>query len=91
MPQKISRSFLLLWLDRILIFDFFLVVAGSFWLILAVFANSQGISPPLLIFQKLWKPIFIPAISLLLTGTLMTGVIIWLRQKGLALKKDIEN
>ena len=81
---------LILWIDRFLVFDLFLVILGSIWFFLAIFAKAQGISFPLLTFQKLWYPLFIPAITFLITGALISGLFAWLNQKGLDLRKDSE-
>ncbi len=53
------------WLNRILIFDVFLVIAGFLWFAVAVIGESTGIPLGFKLFQRLWLPLFNPAISIL--------------------------
>ncbi|TRU99666.1 MAG: hypothetical protein EWV75_04575 [Microcystis wesenbergii Mw_QC_S_20081001_S30D] len=50
------------WLNRILIFDVFLVIAGFLWFAVAVIGESTGIPLGFKLFQRLWLPLFNPAI-----------------------------
>jgi hypothetical protein len=63
------------WLNRILIFDVFLVMAGFFWFALAVIGESTGIPLGFKLFQRLWLPLFNPAISILIAGAILSWVI----------------
>ncbi len=65
------------WLDRLLIIDVFLVIAGALWFVTAILAASQGVEKPIGLFQQLWMPLFLPAISLLITAALINGVWAW--------------
>jgi hypothetical protein len=63
------------WLNRILIFDVFLVMAGFFWFVLAVIGESTGIPLGFKLFQRLWLPLFNPAISILIAGAILSWAI----------------
>jgi len=63
------------WLNRILIFDVFLVIAGFLWFAVAVIGESTGIPLGFKLFQRLWLPLFNPAISILIAGAIVSWAI----------------
>ncbi|OPF17233.1 hypothetical protein B1L04_14385 [Microcystis aeruginosa KW] len=63
------------WLNRILIFDVFLVIVGFLWFALAVIGESTGIPLGFKLFQRLWLPLFNPAISILIAGAIFSWAI----------------
>ncbi|MTF38090.1 hypothetical protein [Cyanobacterium aponinum] len=66
---------LLLWLDRFLIADVFLVIIGFFWFAIALMGRSLGISLGWDIWYQLWQPVFNPAIGILFTGALLSWLV----------------
>jgi len=70
------------WLDRLLVADVFLVLAGALWFAGAVLLHSQGVEAPLAIFQRLWEPLFTPAIGLLMAAALLSGALGWWQRRG---------
>ena len=72
-----------LWLDRLLVLDVFLVLAGAGWFGAAIVASSQGMKAPLRLFQQLWDPLFTPAIGLLIASALVSGITSWWQRRGL--------
>jgi Mn2+/Fe2+ NRAMP family transporter len=70
------------WLDRLLVADVFLVLAGALWFAVAVVLHSQGVEAPLASFQKLWEPLFTPAIGLLMAAALLSGALGWWQRRG---------
>jgi len=66
------------WMDRILMVNVFLVMAGALWFVVAVGFHSQGLEQPLGRFQQLWAPLFMPAIGLLMAAALLNGGLQWL-------------
>ena len=70
-------------LDRLLVADVFLVLAGAAWFALAVLLHSRGVDAPLRLFQKLWQPLFTPAIGLLMAAALLSGALGWWQRRGL--------
>jgi Mn2+/Fe2+ NRAMP family transporter len=70
------------WLDRLLVADVFLVLAGALWFAVAVVLHSQGVEAPLATFQKLWEPLFTPAIGLLMAAALLSGALGWWQRRG---------
>ena len=65
----------LIWLDRFLIADVFVVIIGFFWFAIAVVGRSMGISLGWDIWYQLWQPVFNPAIGILFTGALVSWLI----------------
>ncbi len=65
------------WMDRILMVNVFLVMAGALWFGVAVGFHSQGLEQPLGYFQGLWEPLFMPAIGLLMAAALLNGGVQW--------------
>jgi len=70
------------WLDRLLVANVFLVLAGALWFAGAVLLHSQGVEAPLAIFQRLWEPLFTPAIGLLMAAALLSGALGWWQRRG---------
>jgi len=70
------------WLDRLLVIDVFLVIAGALWFAVAVVSHSQGIEAPRTLFQRLWEPLFTPAIGLLMAAAVISGILGWWQRQG---------
>jgi NhaP-type Na+/H+ or K+/H+ antiporter len=70
------------WLDLALVADVFLVIAAAGWFALAVLLHSRGVEAPLRLFQKLWEPLFTPAIGLLMAAALLSGGLGWWQRRG---------
>lgn len=66
---------LLLWLDRILIADVFLVIIGFGWFAIALIGRSAGIPLGWDIWYQLWQPLFNPAIGILFLGAFLSWLI----------------
>ena len=65
----------LTWLNRLLVADVFLVLLGFFWFAIAVVGDSMGVNLGLAVWQKLWIPLFNPAIGILMLGALLSWLI----------------
>jgi hypothetical protein len=77
LPQRLRGG-----LDRLLVADVFLVLAGAVWFAVAVALHSQGVERPLALFQRLWQPLFTPAIGLLMAAAVLSGVLGWWQRRG---------
>jgi hypothetical protein len=64
-------------IDTLLVIDVFVVIAGALWFAVAVICHSRSIEAPLDLFQKLWEPLFTPAIGLLMGAAILSGVLGW--------------
>ena len=69
-------------MDTLLVMDVFVVIAGAIWFAVAVTLHSQHIEAPLELFQRLWEPLFTPAIGLLMGAALLSGVLGWWQRRG---------
>lgn len=69
-------------LDAVLVADVFLVLAGAVWFGVAVLLQGRGVRAPLTLFQRLWQPLFTPAIGLLMAAALLSGAMGWWRRRG---------
>ena len=76
-----------LWLDRLLVADVFVVIGGALWFLSAVICEARGVHQPLALFQKLWDPLFTPAIGLLMAAALFSGALGWWQRRN-PLKKS---
>jgi len=63
------------WLNRLLMFDVFLVFFGFIWFAIAVVGRSVGFPLGFDIWYKLWQPLFNPAIAILVMGALLSWLI----------------
>lgn len=69
-------------MDTLLVVDVFVVIAGAIWFAMAVTLHSQHIEAPLELFQRLWEPLFTPAIGLLMGAALLSGALGWWQRRG---------
>ncbi|MFM9109036.1 MAG: hypothetical protein ACKOPN_00235 [Prochlorococcaceae cyanobacterium] len=70
------------WIDRLLVLDVFVVLAGALWFAVAVLASARGVKAPLELLQRLWDPLFTPAIGLLMAAALLSGALGWGQRRG---------
>jgi hypothetical protein len=68
-------------MDRLLVADVFLVLAGALWFGVAVVLHSWHRDGALELFQRLWQPLFTPAISLLMAAALLSGALGWWQRR----------
>ena len=69
-------------MDTLLVVEVFVVIAGAIWFAVAVTLHSQHIEAPLELFQRLWEPLFTPAIGLLMGAALLSGALGWWQRRG---------
>jgi hypothetical protein len=67
--------------DRLLVADVFLVLAGALWFGVAVVLHSWHREGALELFQRLWQPLFTPAISVLMAAALLSGALGWWQRR----------
>ncbi len=63
------------WLDNILIFNLFIIISGGLIFLVSIFLSANGNGKLYELFQKLWFPVFIPALSLFFTAILSEAVV----------------
>lgn len=66
---------IVIWLNRFLVADVFLIFFGFFWFAIAVFGHYLNIPLGLDLWYRLWIPVFNPALGILFLGAFATWVI----------------
>tara|TARA_Y100001968_G_scaffold321066_1_gene354901 strand:- start:1731 stop:1973 length:243 start_codon:yes stop_codon:yes gene_type:complete len=59
------------WIDKFLVFNLFVIVGGFFLFIIGGFLSFNGNNGLYNLFQNLWFPLFIPALSTFFTAVLI--------------------
>ena len=62
-------------LDNILIINLFILILGAFFFLASVLSSINGSQRLYNLFQHLWYPVFIPALSLFFTAILIEVII----------------
>ncbi len=62
------------WWDKLLIANLFIVIAGALLFLVGVISSASGYQYPYKLFQQLWFPLLIPAISLFFTSVLIEAL-----------------
>ena len=68
-------------LDNILIYNLYILIGGALFLAFSFILSINGEQKFFILFQKLWYPIFIPALSLFFTAILIEAIINQLKTK----------
>lgn len=71
----------LLWLDRLLMLNLFLVLGSFFWLAIALIGRSANVNLGLELWYELWEPVFTPALGILMLGAITNGIIRQIRKR----------
>ncbi len=71
-PNEINWKELI---DNILVFNLFVIITGALLFLIAIFLTANGNGKLYDFFQKLWFPLFIPALSLFFTAILSEAII----------------
>ena len=77
------------YLDNFLLCNLFLVIFSSLFFIFSLIMEINGKSIFLDFFRKLWEPFVLPAITILISSTLLMATISWLKKKLLPEEEDI--
>jgi hypothetical protein len=70
MFDRLSR-----FINNLLTINVFFVILSFGWFILAVIGQYAHLSLGLQVWQSLWKPLFLPAISVLMGGAILSGTV----------------
>ena len=77
--------------DNFLLVNLFAVVFFAIFFIFAIVMQLNGKFIFLNFFQKIWNPLIVPLISILILSSLLNGINSWWRRKLLSQEEDIEN
>ena len=62
-------------ITNLLTFNVFFVILSFGWFIIAVIGKYANIPLGMQVWQSLWTPLFLPAISVLMGGAILSGTI----------------
>ena len=68
-------------IDNFLLVNLFLVIIFAFYFLFSVIMQINGKFIFLEFFQKLWNPLIVPLITILIVSSLINGVISWLQRR----------
>ena len=76
-------------IDNFLLTNLFVVIFFAIFFIYAVIMQVNGVFIFLNFFQKLWNPLIVPLITILIVSSLVNGINSWWRRKLLSQEEDI--
>lgn len=62
-------------INNLLTFNVFFVLLSFIWFLIAIAGKYANIPLGLQVWQSLWQPLFLPAISVLMGGAIISGTI----------------
>ena len=76
-------------IDNLLLINFFTVIFFAIFFIFAIIMQLNGIFVFINFIQRVWNPLIVPLITILITGALVNGINSWWRRKLLSQEEDI--
>ena len=76
-------------IDNLLLINLFTVIFFAIFFIFAIIMQLNGIFIFIDFIQKVWNPLIVPLITILIIGTLVNGINSWWRRKLLSQEEDI--
>ena len=76
-------------IDNILLINLFSVVFFAIFFIFAILMQLNGIFIFINFIQRVWNPLIVPLITILIIGALVNGINSWWRRKLLSQEEDI--
>ena len=76
-------------IDNLLLINLFIVIFFAIFFIFAIIMQLNGIFIFINFIQKVWNPLIVPLITILIVGALVNGINSWWRRKLLSREEDI--
>ena len=76
-------------IDNFLLINLFTVIFFAIFFIFAIVMKLNGILIFIDFIQRVWNPLVVPLITILIAGALVNGINSWWRQKLLSREEDI--
>ena len=76
-------------IDNLLLINFFTVIFFAIFFIFAVIMQINGTYIFIDFIHKIWNPLIVPLITILIIGALVNGISSWWRRKLLSQEEDI--
>jgi TRAP-type C4-dicarboxylate transport system permease small subunit len=65
-------------INNLLTFNFFFVLLSFAWFMIAIIGKYTNLPLGMQVWQSLWEPLFLPAISVLMGGAILSGTVSYL-------------
>ena len=89
MTQEFNQNKLKQIVDNLLLVNLFTVIFFAIFFGFAVIMQINGIFLFINFIQRIWNPLIVPLITILIIGTLVNGINSWWRRKLLSQEEDI--
>ena len=76
-------------IDNLLLINLFTVIFFAIFFVFAIIMQLNGIFIFINFIQKVWNPLVVPLITILIIGALLNGINSWWRRKLLSQEEDI--
>ena len=76
-------------IDNLLLINLFTVIFFAIFFIFAIIMQLKGIFIFINFIQRVWNPLIVPLITILIIGALVNGINSWWRRKLLSQEEDI--
>ena len=76
-------------IDNLLLINLFTVIFFAIFFIFAIIMRLNGIFIFINFIQRVWNPLIVPLITILIIGALVNGINSWWRRKLLSREEDI--
>ena len=76
-------------IDNLLLINLFAVILFAIFFIFAIIMQLNGIFIFINFIQRVWNPLIVPLITILIIGALVNGINSWWRRKLLSQEEDI--
>ena len=76
-------------IDNLLLINLFTVIFFAIFFIFAIVMKLNGILIFIDFIQRVWNPLIVPLITILIVGALVNGISSWWRRKLLSQEEDI--
>ena len=76
-------------IDNLLLINLFTVIFFAIFFVVAIIMQLNGIFVFINFIQKIWNPLIVPLITILIIGALVNGINSWWRRKLLSQEQDI--
>lgn len=89
MTKENNQNYLKQIIDNLLLINLFTVIFFAIFFIFAIIMQLNGIFIFIDFIQRVWNPLIVPLITILIIGALVNGINSWWRRKLLSQEEDI--
>jgi len=76
-------------IDNLLLINLFTVIFFAIFFVFAIIMQINGVFIFIDFIQRVWNPLIVPLITILIIGALVNGITSWWRRKLLSQEEDI--